>query len=243
TIIMNGVSKTYSMTGWRIGYAAGPAPVIKAMGTIQSQSTSCATSIAQKAAVAALAGSAPPPASSPPPAETAAADAGAAAKPVTELKRWEGVGDPTRGEVVTLVATDKVWVQIKEINGEFRKEFVLSPGQTFKVYQGEKYTLWAGNAFGLKLKVGEREIEGLSSGKVVKNLNLSPQGLVERTSKTRSGEGGGGASSRPSRRETTPPPAAAGDLPPGAAAPTPRLDRNLPTGGAAPLVVDPGEEE
>jgi aspartate aminotransferase len=56
TIILNGVSKTYSMTGWRIGYAAGPAAVIKAMGTIQSQSTSCATSIAQKGAVAALSG-------------------------------------------------------------------------------------------------------------------------------------------------------------------------------------------
>ncbi len=56
TIILNGVSKAYSMTGWRIGYAAGPEIVIKAMAKIQSQSTSCATSIAQKAAVAALAG-------------------------------------------------------------------------------------------------------------------------------------------------------------------------------------------
>lgn len=57
TIILNGVSKAYSMTGWRIGYAAGPAEVIEAMGTIQSQSTSNAVSIAQKAAVAALTGS------------------------------------------------------------------------------------------------------------------------------------------------------------------------------------------
>ncbi len=54
TIIINGVSKTYSMTGWRIGYAAGPGPLIKAMGDIQSQSTSNPTSIAQKAAIGAL---------------------------------------------------------------------------------------------------------------------------------------------------------------------------------------------
>jgi aspartate aminotransferase len=55
-MIVNGVSKTYSMTGWRIGYAAGPADVIKAMSNIQSQSTSNPTSIAQKGAVAALNG-------------------------------------------------------------------------------------------------------------------------------------------------------------------------------------------
>ncbi|MBF0152566.1 MAG: pyridoxal phosphate-dependent aminotransferase [Magnetococcales bacterium] len=56
TITMNGVSKTYSMTGWRIGYAAGPAEVIQAMETIQSQSTSNATSISQKAALVAIEG-------------------------------------------------------------------------------------------------------------------------------------------------------------------------------------------
>ena len=54
TIIVNGVSKTYSMTGWRIGYAAGPEKLIKAMGDIQSQSTSNPSSISQKAAVGAL---------------------------------------------------------------------------------------------------------------------------------------------------------------------------------------------
>ena len=57
TIVLNGVSKAYAMTGWRIGYAAGPAPLIAAMTTIQSQSTSNPCSIAQKAAVAALNGS------------------------------------------------------------------------------------------------------------------------------------------------------------------------------------------
>jgi len=55
-LVVNGVSKTYSMTGWRIGYTAGPAAVIKAMSNIQSQSTSNPTSIAQKAAIAALNG-------------------------------------------------------------------------------------------------------------------------------------------------------------------------------------------
>ncbi|MCC5791452.1 MAG: pyridoxal phosphate-dependent aminotransferase [Legionellaceae bacterium] len=56
TLVMNGVSKAYAMTGWRIGYAAGPRALIKAMDTIQSQSTSNPCSIAQKAAVQALNG-------------------------------------------------------------------------------------------------------------------------------------------------------------------------------------------
>jgi aspartate aminotransferase len=56
TIIVNGVSKTYAMTGWRIGYLAGPAEVVGAVTKIQSQSTSNPNSIAQKAAVAALTG-------------------------------------------------------------------------------------------------------------------------------------------------------------------------------------------
>ena len=55
-IVMNGVSKAYSMTGWRIGYAAGPADLIGAMKKIQSQSTSNPASISQAAAVAALTG-------------------------------------------------------------------------------------------------------------------------------------------------------------------------------------------
>jgi len=56
TIVLNGVSKAYSMTGWRIGYAAGPVELIKAMKKIQSQSTSNPTSISQYAAQAALEG-------------------------------------------------------------------------------------------------------------------------------------------------------------------------------------------
>jgi len=56
TIVLNGVSKAYSMTGWRIGYAAGPEMLVKAMKILQSQSTSNPCSIAQKAAVAALNG-------------------------------------------------------------------------------------------------------------------------------------------------------------------------------------------
>lgn len=54
TVVINGVSKSYSMTGWRIGYAAGPSEVIQAMGTIQSHSTSNATSISQWASLEAL---------------------------------------------------------------------------------------------------------------------------------------------------------------------------------------------
>ena len=56
TVVINGVSKAYAMTGWRIGYAAGAAPIIKAMTTIQSQSTSNPCSIAMAAAEAALNG-------------------------------------------------------------------------------------------------------------------------------------------------------------------------------------------
>ena len=56
TIVMNGVSKAYSMTGWRIGYAGGPAQLIGAMKKIQSQSTSNPTSISQAASVEALNG-------------------------------------------------------------------------------------------------------------------------------------------------------------------------------------------
>ncbi|HRF10093.1 MAG TPA: pyridoxal phosphate-dependent aminotransferase [Xanthobacteraceae bacterium] len=56
TLTMNGVSKAYCMTGWRIGYAAGPEQLIKAMGTLQSQSTTNPSAISQWAAVAALDG-------------------------------------------------------------------------------------------------------------------------------------------------------------------------------------------
>jgi len=56
TLTMNGVSKSYSMTGWRIGYGAGPKDIIKAMAKIQSQSTTNPSSISQAAAVEALSG-------------------------------------------------------------------------------------------------------------------------------------------------------------------------------------------
>jgi len=55
-LTVNGVSKAYAMTGWRIGYAAGPRELIKAMATVQSQSTSSPSSISQVAAIAALTG-------------------------------------------------------------------------------------------------------------------------------------------------------------------------------------------
>ena len=56
TMVLNGVSKAYSMTGWRIGYAAGPEDILRAMKNVQSQSTSNPTSISQVAAEAALNG-------------------------------------------------------------------------------------------------------------------------------------------------------------------------------------------
>lgn len=56
TILVSGASKSYAMTGWRIGWALGPAHVIKAMGNVQSQQTSCPSSVSQAAALAALEG-------------------------------------------------------------------------------------------------------------------------------------------------------------------------------------------
>ncbi|MFB9980832.1 pyridoxal phosphate-dependent aminotransferase [Mesorhizobium kowhaii] len=56
SLIVNGVAKAYAMTGWRVGYAAGPTPLVKAMATIQSQSVTSVCSIAQVATVAALNG-------------------------------------------------------------------------------------------------------------------------------------------------------------------------------------------
>jgi aspartate aminotransferase len=56
TVTINGMSKAYAMSGWRIGYAAGPRDLIRAMATLQSQSTTNACSISQAAAVAALDG-------------------------------------------------------------------------------------------------------------------------------------------------------------------------------------------
>ena len=56
TVVVNGVSKAYAMTGWRIGYLAGPEDLVRAMRKVQSQSTSCPSSVSQAAAVAALNG-------------------------------------------------------------------------------------------------------------------------------------------------------------------------------------------
>ncbi len=56
TLIVNGVSKAYAMTGWRVGYAAGPAPLVKAMNTVQSQSCTSVAAPMQAAALAALTG-------------------------------------------------------------------------------------------------------------------------------------------------------------------------------------------
>lgn len=56
TLLVNGVSKAYAMTGWRIGYAAGPKPFIEAIGKLIGQTTTCASSVAQAAAVEALTG-------------------------------------------------------------------------------------------------------------------------------------------------------------------------------------------
>jgi aspartate aminotransferase len=55
-LVVNGVSKTYAMTGWRLGYAAGPAPLVAAINKLQGQTSSCPSSISQAAAVAALSG-------------------------------------------------------------------------------------------------------------------------------------------------------------------------------------------
>src|SRR5690625_851970 len=55
-LLVNGVSKAYAMTGWRIGYGVGPAQLVKAMNTLQSQVSTCPSSVSQAAAAAALSG-------------------------------------------------------------------------------------------------------------------------------------------------------------------------------------------
>jgi aspartate aminotransferase len=57
TVLLGGFSKAYAMTGWRLGYAAGPAPLIAAINKLQSQISSCPSSVSQAAAAAALTGS------------------------------------------------------------------------------------------------------------------------------------------------------------------------------------------
>ncbi len=81
TVIVDGMSKTYAMTGWRIGYAAGPSDVLAAMGRIQSHSTSNATSISQWASLAAL------------------------CAPETELERRRGEFERRRDEIVRGLAS------------------------------------------------------------------------------------------------------------------------------------------
>src|SRR5207247_5179145 len=56
TVTISGASKSYAMTGWRMGWSCGPAHVIKAMGNVQSQQTGCPCSISQAATIAALEG-------------------------------------------------------------------------------------------------------------------------------------------------------------------------------------------
>src|SRR5690625_7983912 len=55
-LMVNGVSKAYAMTGWRIGYGVGPAQLVKAMNTLQSQVSTCPSSVSQAAAAVALSG-------------------------------------------------------------------------------------------------------------------------------------------------------------------------------------------
>ena len=60
TVVINGFSKGFAMTGWRLGYAAGPKPIINALAKIQSQETSAPSSISQKAGLAAYTGTMAP---------------------------------------------------------------------------------------------------------------------------------------------------------------------------------------
>jgi aspartate aminotransferase len=100
TIVLNGVSKAYSMTGWRIGYAAGPKELIKAMKNVQSQSTSNPTSIAQAAAVAALDG-----------------DQACVAEMVSTFQRRHGVVHAALGRIpgVTAVAADGAFYSFPDV--------------------------------------------------------------------------------------------------------------------------------
>lgn len=134
TIVINGVSKSYAMTGWRIGYAAGPAKIIAAMKKAQSQSTSNPASISQYAALAALTGD-----------QSCVANMTKAYKErhdfvISELQTIEGIKCvPSDGTFYTFPSIEGLYNKDKEITNDLEfaayllneAELAIVPGSAF----------------------------------------------------------------------------------------------------------------
>lgn len=137
TIVMNGVSKAYSMTGWRIGYAGGPAQLIGAMKKIQSQSTSNPTSISQAASVEALNG-----------------DQGCVQTMLVEFKKRHDfvVEKLNQMEGITALETDGTFYVFPDISGVLANKPDLTDDMDFaEALLVEKgVAVVPGTAFGLK---------------------------------------------------------------------------------------------
>lgn len=133
-VILSGVSKAYAMTGWRIGYAAGPRPIIAAMKKIQSQSTSNPTSISQYAAVAALDG-----------------DQSCIAEMISEFKkRHDYLVDALNNvDGVKCAAGDGTFYAFAQVEGLMRKAGVVTDVELCeKLLTEAKVALVPGSAFG-----------------------------------------------------------------------------------------------
>jgi len=137
TVVMNGVSKAYSMTGWRIGYAGGPEELIKAMKKIQSQSTSNPTSISQAASVEALNG-----------------DQGCIQTMLTEFKKRHDfvIGELNAMKGVTALATDGTFYVFPDISGVIEKMPGINDDMEFAeaLLNDKGVAVVPGSAFGLK---------------------------------------------------------------------------------------------
>tara|TARA_R100001591_G_scaffold19480_10_gene26795 strand:+ start:154809 stop:155993 length:1185 start_codon:yes stop_codon:yes gene_type:complete len=137
TVVMNGVSKAYSMTGWRIGYAGGPAQLIGAMKKIQSQSTSNPTSISQAASVEALNG-----------------DQGCVQTMLIEFKKRHDyvVEELNKMQGITALETDGTFYVFPDITGVLSNKPELNDDMDFaEALLVEKgVAVVPGTAFGLK---------------------------------------------------------------------------------------------
>ncbi|MDT8311248.1 MAG: pyridoxal phosphate-dependent aminotransferase [Methylophaga sp.] len=137
TVVMNGVSKAYSMTGWRIGYAGGPEQLIKAMKKIQSQSTSNPSSISQAASVEALNG-----------------DQGCIQTMLTEFKKRHDfvIAELNAMPGVTALATDGTFYVFPDIKGVIENMPGINDDLEFAeaLLNDKGVAVVPGSAFGLK---------------------------------------------------------------------------------------------
>lgn len=138
TVVVNGVSKAFSMTGWRLGYAAGPKEIISAMAKIQSHSTSNASSISQMAALEAL-----------------TSDTETIEKMRKEFERRRNLVFEGINKIEGLSATKPggafyLFVNVKKLFGKSAKDFQINNSLDFSLYllENKKVAVVPGSAFG-----------------------------------------------------------------------------------------------